>query len=91
MRGRSPGAVARRTSGGMSGGYAFAYVDVFTSHVNVGFFQGAALPDPARLLQGTGRSMRHVKLRPGTDTSAVALSRLIDAAYSDIKARVENG
>ena len=73
------------------GDTAFAYVDVFTSHVNVGFFQGAALPDPARLLQGTGRSMRHVKLRPGTDTSAVALSRLIDAAYSDIKARVENG
>ena len=63
----------------------------FTSHVNVGFFHGAALPDPARLLQGTGKFMRHVKLRPGTATNAAALSRLIDAAYSDIKARVENG
>jgi hypothetical protein len=69
----------------------FAYVNVFTSHVNVGFFQGAALPDPARLLQGAGRFMRHVKLRPGTATSAAALSALIEAAYSDIKARVENG
>ena len=42
----------------------FGYVNVFASHVNVGFFHGAALPDPARLLQGTGKFMRHVKLRP---------------------------
>src|SRR5208282_2192073 len=69
----------------------FGYVNVFTSHVNVGFFHGAALPDPARLLQGTGKFMRHVKLRPGTATNAAALSTLIDAAYSDIKARVEHG
>jgi hypothetical protein len=69
----------------------FGYVNVFTSHVNVGFFHGAALPDPARLLQGSGKFMRHVKLRPGTATEAASLSRLIEAAYSDIKARVENG
>jgi hypothetical protein len=69
----------------------FGYVNVFTSHVNVGFFHGAALPDPAHLLQGTGKFMRHVKLRPGTATNAAALSSLIDAAYSDIKARVEHG
>ena len=68
----------------------FGYVNVFTSHVNVGFFHGAALPDPARLLQGAGRSMRHVKLKPGTPTNATALHRLIDQAYSDIKARVEH-
>ena len=69
----------------------FAYVNVFTSHVNVGFFQGASLPDPAHLLQGTGKFMRHVKLKPATPTNAAVLSRLIDAAYSDIKSRVENG
>ena len=69
----------------------FGYVNVFTAHVNVGFFQGAALPDPAHLLQGAGKFMRHVKLRPGTVTDAVALARLIDAAYADMKARVENG
>lgn len=69
----------------------FGYVNVFTSHVNVGFFQGAALPDPARLLQGNGKFMRHVKLMPETATNATALSRLIEAAYSDIKARVEHG
>ena len=69
----------------------FGYVNVFTSHVNVGFFHGAALADPARLLQGSGKFMRHVKLRPGTDVDAAALRRLIEQSYSDIKARVENG
>lgn len=69
----------------------FGYVDVFTAHVNVGFFQGAALPDPAHLLQGTGKFMRHVKLRPGMAVHAAELSRLIERAYWDMKARVENG
>jgi len=69
----------------------FGYVNVFTAHVNVGFFHGAALSDPYRLLQGTGKFMRHVKLKPETSLNDAALSRLIEAAYSDIKARVENG
>ena len=69
----------------------FGYVDVFTSNVNVGFFHGAALPDPAGLLQGTGKSMRHVKLRPEAAINTTALRGLIEAAYSDIKARVEHG
>ena len=69
----------------------FASVNVFTSHVNVGFFHGASLPDPARLLQGDGRFMRHVKLRPGAPTNDAALTDLIHAAYADIKARVEHG
>jgi len=69
----------------------FGYVNVFAAHVNVGFFQGASLPDPARLLQGTGKFMRHVKLRPGIAVNAAALSGLIDAAYSGIKTSVENG
>src|SRR5438094_1266780 len=73
------------------GDAAFAYVNVFTSHVNVGFFQGAALPDPAHLSQGTGKFMRNVKLRSGAATNAAALSRLIGAADEDIKARVEHG
>ena len=73
------------------GDVPFAYVNAFTSHVNVGFFRGAALPDPARLLQGAGKFMRHVKLRPETPADAASLHRLIEAAFADIKARVENG
>jgi hypothetical protein len=67
----------------------FGYVNVCTSHVNVGFFHGAALPDLAGLLKGTGKFMRHVKLRAGTVTDAGALSRLVEKAFSDIKARLE--
>ena len=73
------------------GEFPFAYVNVFTSHVNVGFFQGASLRDPERLLQGNGRFMRHVKLRPGTFANAEALENLIEASYADMKARVEHG
>jgi hypothetical protein len=73
------------------GDVAFGYVNVFTSHVNVGFFQGASLPDPARLLQGNGKRMRHVKLKPGTPNDELPLREMIKAAYADIKARVENG
>lgn len=69
----------------------FGYVNVFTSHVNVGFYLGAFLPDPCRLLQGAGKRMRHVKLTPGTAIDDAALRRLIEKAYSDIKSRVENG
>jgi hypothetical protein len=73
------------------GDVPFGYVNVFTSHVNVGFFQGAALRDPAGLLQGNGKFMRHVKLKPGVATDDAALRELIERAYSDMKARVENG
>ena len=50
---------------------AFAYVNAFTAHVNVGFFRGAELADPAQLLEGTGKYMRHVKLRPESDVDAM--------------------
>jgi hypothetical protein len=66
----------------------FAYVNRFKSHVNVGFFHGAALKDPASLLEGSGKRMRHVKLRPGRELCAAAVSDLIGAAYADIKGRL---
>ena len=47
------------------GDAAFGYVNAFREHVNVGFFTGAFLSDPDGLLEGTGKRMRHVKLRPG--------------------------
>jgi hypothetical protein len=67
----------------------FAYVNVFKAHLNVGFFHGAALEDPAGLLEGAGQRMRHVKLRPAQEVNAAALSALIAAAYRDILARLE--
>lgn len=68
---------------------AFCYVNAFTAHVNVGFFLGAELADPDGLLEGSGRFMRHVKLRPEHEVDAAALQRLIGVAYADMKARWE--
>ena len=67
----------------------FAYVGVFKAHVNVGFFQGAALDDPSGLLQGDGKHMRHVKLRDARDGDVAALHALIDAACHDMRRRLE--
>jgi len=70
------------------GDAAFGYVNAFKDHVNVGFFFGALLKDPAGLLEGTGKRGRHVKLWPGSDVDAAALARLVGAAYVDIRARL---
>lgn len=67
----------------------FAYVNVFTSHVNVGFFYGTALPDHSGILEGTGKRMRHIKLRPGETHDDKAIKSLIEAAYSDIQKRLK--
>jgi hypothetical protein len=67
----------------------FAYVNAFKDHVNVGFFRGAELSDPNGLLEGTGKFMRHVKLRPNSEVDAAALLTLINAAYTDIKERLK--
>ena len=72
------------------GDAAFGYVDAFSAHVNVGFFFGATLDDPAGLLQGAGKRMRHVKLRWGEPVNAAALNELIAAAYRDIRLRLRS-
>jgi hypothetical protein len=69
----------------------FGYVNSFASHVNVGLFYGALLEDPEGLLEGSGKRMRHVKLKTGSQTNAAALNRLIDAAYQDIRTRLSAG
>ncbi len=66
----------------------FVYIDVFTAHVSVGFFAGAFLPDPAHLLQGTGKRMRHTKISPVKSCNRDALKKLIITAYSDMSERV---
>ena len=71
------------------GDAAFAYVNAFKAHVNVGLFRGAELADPEHLLEGTGKRMRHVKLGPENDVDASALKNLIATAYADMKERLK--
>ena len=70
------------------GDAAFGYVNAFKAHVNVGFFRGAGIADPESLLEGTGKFMRHVKLRPERDVDGMALMKLIETAYGDMRLRV---
>jgi hypothetical protein len=67
---------------------AFAYVDAFSAHAAIGFFRGAMLDDPAGLLGGAGKRMRHVKLRWGQAVDETALGALIEAAHRDIRVRL---
>jgi hypothetical protein len=69
-------------------GAAFGYVNVFRAHANVGFFHGAELEDPTGLLEGTGKRMRHVKVKPRVDLDSTALAALISTAYADMKLRL---
>ena len=70
------------------GDAAFGYVNAFNAHVNVGFFLGAEIADPDGLLEGAGKFMRHVKLRPDRGVNETALRKLIMAAYLDMKERL---
>ena len=66
----------------------FGYVNVFKALVIVGFFFGAELKDPTGLLEGSGKRMRHVKLKPGSERDSSSLIALIAAAYRDVKERL---
>lgn len=69
------------------GDAAFGYVNAFTAHVNVGFFRGAELEDPDKILVGTGKFIRHVKIRPEIEIDEKALKEMIERAYTDMKER----
>ena len=56
------------------------YISPFKSHINLGFLRGTELPDPAGLMEGTGKLLRHVKIRRAEDLEAPALRALIQTA-----------
>ena len=43
------------------------HIAVYAKGVNLGFNHGAALADPARILEGTGKQIRHIKIRSTSD------------------------
>lgn len=73
------------------GDAAFGYVNAFASHVNVGFFLGAWLDDPNQILEGSGKRMRHVKLRPNRLPDSAALEALIRDAYAGMQRTLRSG
>jgi hypothetical protein len=71
------------------GDAAFAYVGAYAAHASIGFFKGSSLSDPAGLLEGSGKRMRHVKLGAGREIDDAALEALIAAAYEEVRAKAD--
>jgi hypothetical protein len=58
----------------------FCYIALYKDHLNLGFNQGAELPDPEGLLEGPGKMLRHTKIAESEDLHNPALRRLLEAA-----------
>ncbi|MDX1419960.1 MAG: DUF1801 domain-containing protein [Rubricoccaceae bacterium] len=65
---------------------AYAYVQPHAGHVNLGFYHGASLDDPDGLLKGTGKALRHVRVRTVEEAERPAVRRLIEAALAERRA-----
>jgi hypothetical protein len=61
----------------------YAYIGVHPSHVNLGFYHGASLADPKGLLEGTGKSLRHVKVRDLPSAKSAAIAGLLREAIAE--------
>jgi hypothetical protein len=58
----------------------FAYIKAFSRSVNIGFWRGAQLDDPAGRLEGEGDRMKHLSLREGDPVDEAELSAFVRQA-----------
>ena len=56
------------------------YISAHKAHANLGFAKGSSLPDLDGVIEGTGKNLRHVKVRSIAEAESPALQRLIVAA-----------
>jgi hypothetical protein len=61
----------------------YAYIALHSKHVNLGFYRGAALKDRAGLLEGSGRKLRHVKIRDAALVRDPAIAALLREAIAE--------
>ncbi|MGR3637547.1 MAG: DUF1801 domain-containing protein [Shimia sp.] len=61
----------------------YAYILPYSKWVNLGFYQGAALPDANGLLQGTGKRLRHVKIRDTAQITEPVIKAFLIAAKAE--------
>jgi hypothetical protein len=62
----------------------FCYITTHAAHINLGFPQGATLPDPNRVLEGEGKAMRHIKFKNMSDLERPFVRRYIQAAIEQV-------
>ncbi len=63
----------------------FCYIAAQREYVNLGFYYGAVLPDPEGLLEGTGKNLRHIKVRVVGEVAQPALRKIIQASLDERK------
>jgi len=63
-------------------GDAFCMIPIYTNHLNLGFTKGALLDDPDKLLQGTGKLIRHIPIQKQEDYDTIAVKKLIQRAFA---------
>ena len=66
----------------------YAYIGVQKAHVNLGFYYGAILPDADGLLEGTGKKLRHLKIRSMDVAESTAVKGLLKAAIAERRERL---
>lgn len=59
------------------------YICPLKDYVRLGFDYGGHLADPERILEGTGKRMRHVKVRTLKEADNPALKQLVEAAWAN--------
>ncbi len=64
----------------------YVYIAPQTKHINLGLYHGASADDPDGILEGTGKKLRHVKIRTLAEAKATPIKRLIAEAIKDRKA-----
>ncbi len=62
----------------------FCYISTNSGHINLGFPRGSSLPDPNRVLEGEGKTMRHIKIRSQRDLERSFLRRYIRSAIEQV-------
>ena len=63
----------------------FCYIGAQTKYVNLGFYYGALLPDPEGLLEGTGKKLRHIKVKEVDMVDQPALREMIEVSLDERK------
>ncbi len=63
----------------------YVYIALYKNHVNLGFYHGTALSDPADLLEGTGKRLRHVKTTSAAEAMDPQIKKLIAEAIEERK------
>jgi hypothetical protein len=63
----------------------YTYIGLHKKHVNLGFYHGASLADPKRLLEGTGKRLRHVKIKSVAQASSTQVKSLIAEAIAKLQ------